>query len=79
MATMVRLTQADGFKVAFAHLVGPDNLQLEDPLDNYPYELPRMVVSNKARHVTEHFRDDGRPARWTGFGEWSRSNDEEGE
>lgn len=75
----MQLTQADGFKVAFAHLVGPDNLKLENPLDNYPYELPRMLVSNKARHVAEHFRDDGRSAVWKGFGEWSRSSDSDRE
>ncbi|PGH16017.1 CDP-diacylglycerol-serine O-phosphatidyltransferase [Helicocarpus griseus UAMH5409] len=73
METVVRLTQADVFKVAFAHLVGPDNLDLDNPLENYPYELPRMVVSNKARHVAGHFREDGRPAVWSGFGEWTRS------
>lgn len=78
METMVQLTQADGFKVAFAHLVGPDNLKLDDPLDNYPYELPRMLISNKARHVAEHFRDDGRPAMWKGFGEWTRYDNGEG-
>ncbi|KAE8372778.1 hypothetical protein BDV26DRAFT_297525, partial [Aspergillus bertholletiae] len=75
METLVRLTRADGFQVAFAHLVGPDNLNLQNPLDIYPYELPRMVVSNKARYVAEHFRGNGRPVVWTGFGEWSRSDD----
>ncbi|KAI9041399.1 CDP-diacylglycerol-serine O-phosphatidyltransferase [Aspergillus affinis] len=75
METVVRLTQADGFEVAFTHLVGPDNLNLENPLDNYPYELPRMLVSNKARHVAEHSGSDGRPAAWKGFEEWSRSDD----
>ncbi|KAF2720989.1 hypothetical protein K431DRAFT_294682 [Polychaeton citri CBS 116435] len=69
---LIRLTKEDGFKLAFAHMIGPDNVDLRNPLANYPYELPTMLITNKARHVAAHFRPDGKPAIWNGFGEWSR-------
>lgn len=69
---VVRLTKADGFDVAFSHLIGPDNLDLGDPLMILPYRLSRILVTNKARHIATQFRPDGKPALWQGFGEWSR-------
>ncbi|KAE8327996.1 hypothetical protein BDV39DRAFT_174804 [Aspergillus sergii] len=72
---LVRLTAADGFEVAFSHLIGPDNVIPNDPLDIFPYRLPRILVSNKARHIAAHFRPDGRPERWNGFEEWIRSEE----
>jgi hypothetical protein len=69
---LVRLTRADGFKLAFSHLIGPDNLSLRDPLAIFPYELPRILVTNKARHVAAQFLPGGKPAIWDGFGDWSR-------
>lgn len=70
---LVRLAKADGFKVAFSHMIGPDNLDVEDALDNYPYRFPRMLISNKARHVSSSFGSDGKPVKWKGFGDWSRN------
>lgn len=69
---LVRSTKADGFNLAFSHLIGPDNLNPRDPLMILPYELPRVLVTNKARQVAAQFLPDGKPAMWNGFGEWSR-------
>jgi hypothetical protein len=70
---LTRITQADGFKVAFSHMIGPDNLILKDPLEILPYRLSRVLVTNKARHVSAQFSPDGKPVIWNGFGEWSRA------
>lgn len=69
---LVRLTKVDGLEVAFSHLIGPDNLNRSNPLTILPYEFPRVMVTNKARHLSSHFLPDGKPAKWSGFGEWSR-------
>lgn len=69
---MVRLAKADGFNLAFSHMIGPDNLNTKDPLNNLPYKLPRILVTNKARHVIAQFLPDGKPVMWPGFGEWTR-------
>jgi hypothetical protein len=76
---LYRLTESDGFKLAFARLVGPDNLNLEDPLNIMPYALPGALFTNIARHVTTHFHPDGKPVMWNGFGEWSRSTQSSGD
>lgn len=68
---LIRLTEVDGFKVAFSHMIGPDNLRLHDPLMVLPYIYPRILVTNKARHLQTHFMPDGTPVMWDGFGEWS--------
>lgn len=69
---LVRLTHADGFKLAFSYLIGPDNLCLQDPLMVEPYVFSRVLVTNKARHVATQFLPDNKPVVWNGFGEWSR-------
>ncbi|KAJ9269156.1 hypothetical protein DTO212C5_4839 [Paecilomyces variotii] len=69
---LIRLTKADGFTLAFAHMIGPDNLRLDDPLMILPYVSPRILVTNKARYVAAQFSPDGVPRVWHGFGEWSR-------
>lgn len=66
------LAMMDGFKVDFLHMIGPDNLRLQDPLMILPYISPGILVSNKARHVATHFTPGGEPAVWKGFGPWSR-------
>lgn len=69
------LAKEDGFRVAFSHLIGPDNLNPGDPLMNLPYRLPRMLVTTRARRMSAHFTDDGPPRTWTGFGSWSRGEE----
>ena len=69
---LVKCTKADGFTLAFAHMIGPDNLRLHDPLAILPYIAPRILVTNKARHVAAQFLPDGIPRKWHGFGPWSR-------
>ncbi|KAL7782542.1 CDP-diacylglycerol--serine O-phosphatidyltransferase [Trichoderma afarasin] len=69
-----RLGEADGYDIVFAHLIGPDNLNKVDALNNLPYRLPRILVTNKARHVPSQFLPNGQPAKWKGFGEWSQVN-----
>lgn len=69
---VVRLAKDDGFRIAFCHLIGPDNLNPHDPLMNLPYRLPRILVTNRARHVAAQFDADGSPKTWTNFGKWSR-------
>jgi hypothetical protein len=68
--TLVELAKEDGYMLAFSHLIGPDNLNKKDPLSILPYELPRVLVSNKARHVAATFSSDGKPEMWNGFGSW---------
>ncbi|KAF2440211.1 hypothetical protein P171DRAFT_476517 [Karstenula rhodostoma CBS 690.94] len=70
---LFRLTKADGFKLAFARLVGPDNLDTKAPLNIMPYAFPGVLVTNRARYIASHFLSDGKPVRWNGFGDWSRS------
>lgn len=70
---LIRSTAADGFKLVFANMIGPDNLRLHNPLYNPPYSFSRILVTNKARHVTAHFLPDGKPATWEGFSGWSQS------
>lgn len=68
---LVRLAAADGFRVTLSHVLGPDNLVMADALSmEIPCALPNLLVTNRARHVAEHFRPDGRPKLWDGFGEW---------
>ncbi|KAE9961149.1 hypothetical protein BLS_003750 [Venturia inaequalis] len=69
---LTRLAMTDGFKVDFLHMIGPDNLRLQDPLMILPYISPGILVSNKARHVATHFTPGGKPVVWKGFGPWSR-------
>lgn len=69
---LVRLTNADGFKVSFSNMIGPDNLNLEDPLNILPYKFDTVLVTNKARNVASQFLSDGRLGKWDGFGEWTR-------
>lgn len=69
-----RLGEADGYDIVFSHLIGPDNLNEADALNNLPYRLPRILVTNKARHVPSQFLPNGQPAKWKGFGEWSQVN-----
>lgn len=76
---LVRLTKADGFELAFSHLIGPDNVNPDDPLDILPYRLPRILVSNRGRHVATGFSSDGSPTVWKGFGGWSRCANEKGQ
>ncbi|KAI7763807.1 hypothetical protein LZL87_012705 [Fusarium oxysporum] len=71
MEAAQRFCEADGYKIVFSHLIGPDNLNRADALDNLPYRLPRILVTNKARHVTSQFLPNGQPTKWKGFGEWS--------
>lgn len=66
-----RIAQAAGLTVAFSHMIGPDNLRLADPLAILPYFAPRLLVTNKARHVPAHFLPSGIPVNWVGFGQWS--------
>ncbi|KAJ5902718.1 hypothetical protein N7495_003246 [Penicillium taxi] len=73
MEALVRLTEADGFKTTFLWLIGPDLLNSTNPTMVTPYELPGVLISNRARHIVAHFLPDGKPAVWNGFGEWSRS------
>jgi hypothetical protein len=70
---LLRLTEADGFKLAFTHMVGPDNLRLPDHLMILPYICSRIFITNKARHIPAQFMPDGRPVVWKGFGEWVQS------
>lgn len=70
MEAAQRLCEADGYKVVFSHLIGPDNLNRADALNNLPYRLPRILVTNKARHVPSQFLPNGQPTKWKGFGEW---------
>ncbi|KZL70045.1 GDP-mannose 4,6-dehydratase [Colletotrichum tofieldiae] len=73
MEALVRLTKADGFKLVLSNMIGPDNLKPECPLANPPYELPRILVTNRARHIPTKFGTNGKPFTWAGFGEWCRS------
>lgn len=75
--TMVRMAEKDGFKLTFSHLIGPDNVNPKNPLSIYPYQLPTVLVTNKARHVASHFDSDGRPTIWEGFGNWFLCTEEE--
>ncbi|KAG9505032.1 hypothetical protein J7337_001998 [Fusarium musae] len=70
MEAAQRLCEADGYKIVFSHLIGPDNLNRADALNNLPYRLPRILVTNKARHVPSQFLPDGQPTKWKGFGDW---------
>jgi len=70
---LLRLTKKDGFELSFARLVGPDNLDVEDPCNIMPFAFPGVLVTNRARHVDGHFLEDGKPVVWNGFGEWERS------
>jgi len=70
---LLRLTKADGFNLAIARLVGPDNLNTKDPLKIMPYEFPAVVITNRARHFADHFLPDSKPVIWDGFGEWTIS------
>ncbi|KAH7490630.1 hypothetical protein FOMA001_g2237 [Fusarium oxysporum f. sp. matthiolae] len=70
MEAAQRLCEADGYKIVFSHLIGPDNLNRADALNNLPYRLPRILVTNKARHVPSQFLPNGQPTKWKGFGEW---------
>ncbi|KAG5745733.1 hypothetical protein H9Q70_011561 [Fusarium xylarioides] len=70
MEAAQRLCEADGYKIVFSHLIGPDNLKRADALNNLPYRLPRILVTNKARHVPSQFLPNGQPTKWKGFGEW---------
>ena len=70
---LLRLTKADGFNLAIARLVGPDNLNTKDPLNIMPFEFPAVVITNRARHFADQFRPNGKPVRWDGFGEWTDS------
>jgi hypothetical protein len=72
MHTMVQSATRDGFELAFSHLIGPDNLNTERPLAILPYELPVVLVTDKARSVAAHFSPDGKPVAWCGFSDWSR-------
>ena len=72
MDALIRLTAADGFRLAFAHMIGPDLLRMHDPLMILPYVSPRILVTIKARHVLAQFLSDGNPVAWNGFGDWSR-------
>ncbi|CEI41870.1 hypothetical protein FVEN_g3804 [Fusarium venenatum] len=65
-----RLCETDGYKIVFSHLIGPDNLNRADALNNLPYRLPRILVTNKARHEPSQFLPSGQPTTWKGFGEW---------
>lgn len=68
---LVRRAAADGYRLALAHVVGPDNLVVADALSmDIPCALPRIMVTNRARHVAAHFLPGGRPRPWAGFGEW---------
>lgn len=69
---LFRSAKASGFRLAFARLVGPDNLDPEDPLNIMPYALPGVLVTDRARNVATHFLPDGKPVIWNGFGQWSR-------
>ncbi|KAF5689680.1 Rossmann-like alpha beta alpha sandwich fold [Fusarium circinatum] len=70
MEAAQRLCDADGYRIVFSHLIGPDNLNRADALNNLPYRLPRILVTNKARHVPSQFLPNGQPTKWKGFGEW---------
>ncbi|VTT59391.1 unnamed protein product [Fusarium fujikuroi] len=70
MGAAQRLCEEDGYKIVFSHLIGPDNLNRADALNNLPYRLPRILVTNKARHVPSQFLPNGQPTKWKGFGEW---------
>ncbi|CVL08548.1 uncharacterized protein FMAN_05239 [Fusarium mangiferae] len=70
MEAAQRLCEEDGYKIVFSHLIGPDNLNRADALNNLPYRLPRILVTNKARHVPSQFLPNGQPTKWKGFGEW---------
>ncbi|KAF2010802.1 hypothetical protein BU24DRAFT_495998 [Aaosphaeria arxii CBS 175.79] len=70
---LLRLTSADGFKLSIARLVGPDNLDIEDPLNIMPIAFPGAMFTNRARHIASHFLSNGQPVVWNGFGEWSRT------
>ncbi|KAL6922873.1 hypothetical protein ACHAPO_010595 [Fusarium lateritium] len=70
MEAAQRLCEADGYKVIFSHLIGPDNLNRADALNNLPYRLPRILVTNKARYEPSQFLPNGQPTKWKGFGEW---------
>ncbi|KAF5671855.1 Rossmann-like alpha beta alpha sandwich fold [Fusarium denticulatum] len=70
MEAAQRLCEADGYKIVFSHLIGPDNLNRSDALNNLPYRLPRILVTNKALHVPSQFLPNGQPTKWKGFGEW---------
>ncbi|KAL4721750.1 hypothetical protein ACLX1H_011244 [Fusarium chlamydosporum] len=73
MEAAQRLCEADGYKIVFSHLIGPDNLNRADALNNLPYRLPRILVTNKARHEpSSQFLPNGQPTKWKGFGEWFR-------
>ncbi len=72
---LLRLTKADGYRVAYSQMIGPDNLRLENPLAVLPYVFPRIFVTNKARHSAHHFSSDGTPVIWHGFGAWTRHVD----
>ncbi len=76
---LLQVTKADGFNLAIARLVGPDNLNFKDPLKIMPYEFPGVVITNRASHIATHFRPDGKPVIWNGFGEWSRSTHDYGD
>lgn len=45
---LIRLTKADGFKLTFSHMIGPDNLHLRDPLMILPYVSPGSLLPTKA-------------------------------
>lgn len=69
---VARLAAADNYQLSFSHLIGPDNVIPKSPLAILPYELPTIVISNKARDVPAHFEPDGTPKAFNGFGPWSR-------
>lgn len=73
---LLRLTKADGYRVAYSQMIGPDNLRLNSPLAVLPYVFPRIFVTNRARHSAHHFTPDGTPVIWHGFGPWTRSLDQ---
>lgn len=71
---VVRLAAADGYRLVFSHLIGPDNLRMHDPLTILPYVCDGIFVSNKARHISAQFCEDATPVVWGGFGPWTRSD-----
>lgn len=76
---LLRLTKADGYKLNIARLIGPDNVNVEDPLNIMPFAFAGALVTNRARHDATHFLPGGKPVSWKGFGEWSRSTPARGD
>lgn len=78
LKAVTKLAKNDGYQLAFSHLIGPDNVIPNNPLAILPYELPTITITNKARDVPAHFRPDGTPERFDGFGEWTQCTREDG-